>query len=456
MAVTLGSASTIVTANLVLHLNAGNTSSYPGSGSTWTDLSTSQVNATLTNTTFTSPYLTFNGANSIAKTTDWPTWNGPAHSIETWFYANWNPASTSPQSFIFEKGPAVNTQYSLYFENNGQMYYQTIGLSNNLGIVASGNITANAWNHIVCTYNGAGTKTIYVNTVQKNQATGLTGVIADSPAGYNGSSIGAYGGGSGSNAYWLNGRIAITRLYTSALSAAQVAQNFNADAATFGLSTTGAGITTTYDGVLVNGVLQYAAPNDLGTTISIQSFTANGTYTAPSGTTRVMVQIVGGGGGSAGYGESGGGGGFAEGVFQLAAGANVTVTVGAGGAGVTYYAVAGQGTTSSFGSYITATGGQGANQYIQHGGGAGGLGAGGQTNLYGGTGTGHMNGGSHAESGCGGYSYYGGGASITRHQPTTANNYSAAKGAGATGNEGNDGSVGSAGPGGMVIVYAYK
>jgi hypothetical protein len=67
-----------------------------------------------------------------------------------------------------------------------------------------------------------------------------------------------------------------------------------------------------------------------------------------------------------------------------------------------------------------------------------------------------MNGGSHAESGCGGYSYYGGGASITRHQPTTANNYSAAKGAGATGNEGNDGSVGSAGPGGMVIVYAYK
>ena len=454
MAVTLGSASTIVTANLVLHLNAGNTSSYPGSGSTWTDLSTSQVNATLTNTTFTSPYLTFNGANSIAKTTDWPTWNGPAHTMESWVY----PTSTLLQDgFIFEKGVSVNTQYSNFFATDGIFRYRTYNLSTtDLSFTTSGNITLNAWNHIVCTYNGAGTKTIYVNTVQKNQATGLTGVIADSPAGYNGSSIGAYGGGSGANAYWLNGRIAITRLYTSALSAAQVAQNFNADAATFGLSPTGAGITTTYDGVLVNGVLQYAAPNDLGTTISIQSFTANGTYTAPAGTTRVMVQIVGGGGGSAGYGESGGGGGFAEGVFQLAAGANVTVTVGAGGAGVTYYAVAGQGTTSSFGSYITATGGQGANQYIQHGGGAGGLGAGGQTNLYGGTGTGHMNGGSHAESGCGGYSYYGGGASITRHQPTTANNYSAAKGAGATGNEGNDGSVGSAGPGGMVIVYAYK
>ena len=51
MAVILGSASTIVTANLVLHLNAGNTTSYSGSGTTWTDLSTSQVNATLSNTT---------------------------------------------------------------------------------------------------------------------------------------------------------------------------------------------------------------------------------------------------------------------------------------------------------------------------------------------------------------------------------------------------------------------
>ena len=267
MAVTLGSDSTIVTANLAFHLNAGNTSSYSGSGTTWTDLSTSQVNATLTNTTFTTNYLTFNGTSSVAKTTDWPTWNGQAHTMESWVY----PTSTLAQSgFIFEKGVSVNTQYSNFLDSGGTFYYRTIGLSTqDLTVTTSGNLTLNAWNHVVCTYNGAGTKTLYVNAVQKNQATGLTGVIADSPAGYNGSSIGAYGGGSGANAYWFNGRIAITRLYTSALSAAEVAQNFNADAATFGLSPTNAGITTTYDGVLVNGVLQYAAPNDLGTTTII-------------------------------------------------------------------------------------------------------------------------------------------------------------------------------------------
>lgn len=453
MAVTLGIASTIVTANLALHLNAGNTTSYPGTGTTWTDLSTSQVNATLGATVaYTSPYFAFNGANTVVTTTDWPTWNGQSHTVEAWVY----PVSTlSQQGVIFEKGPAVSTQYNLGFENNGTFFYNTWGLSTTtLSFTSSGNITLNAWNHIVCTYS-TGTKTIYVNAVQKAQATSLTGALPTSPSGYNGSSIGVYGGPTGARGYYLNGRIAVVRLYSSALSATDVAQNFNAEAATFGLSPT-APSTVTYDGVSVNGTMQYGAPTDLGPCISIQSFTSTGTYTAPAGTTRVMVQVLGGGGGSAGYGESGGGGGFAEGIFQLAAGTSVSVTIGSGGSGVTYYAVAGQGGTTSFGSYISATGGQGANQYIQHGGGAGGLGAGGQTNLYGGTGTGHMNGGSYAQDGCGGYSYYGGGGSITRHQPAVSNNYSSAIGAGATGNEGNDGNRGSTGPGGMVIVYAYK
>ena len=453
MAVVLGSASTVVTANLVLHLNAANSTSYSGSGSTWTDLSTSKVNATLTNVTFTTNYFTFNGSSSAVRTTDWPTWNGQAHTMESWVY----PTATAQDGFIFEKGVSVNTQYSNFFSSGGTFYYRTIGLSTqDLTFTTATYVTANAWNHIVCTYNGAGTKTIYVNGAQIAQATGLTGVIASSPAGYNGSSIGIYGGGSGSPSYFFNGRISVIRLYNNALTLAEVIRNYNADASTYGKTPTGAGTTTTYDGVAVNGVLQSATPTDLGSLISIQSFIATTTYTAPAGTTRVMVQLVGGGGGSAGYGESGGGGGFAEGIFQMAAGTSVTVTVGGGGAGVGYYAVASQGGTTSFGSYISATGGQGANQYVQHGGGGGGLGSGGQTNLYGGSGTGHMNSGSHAQDGCGGYSYYGSGASVRRSQGTANSNYSPALGAGASGNEGNDGSQGSLGSTGLVIVYAYK
>ena len=42
-------ANPIITSGLVLHLDAGNTSSYPGSGTTWTDLSVNGYNGTLTN-----------------------------------------------------------------------------------------------------------------------------------------------------------------------------------------------------------------------------------------------------------------------------------------------------------------------------------------------------------------------------------------------------------------------
>ena len=47
----------IITDGLVLYLDAANTKSYPGSGTTWRDLSKSQLNGTLTN----GP--TFNSAN---------------------------------------------------------------------------------------------------------------------------------------------------------------------------------------------------------------------------------------------------------------------------------------------------------------------------------------------------------------------------------------------------------
>lgn len=453
MAVTLGASFNYVTANLVLHLNAGNTSSYSGSGTTWTDLSTSKVNATLNaNVTYTNPYLTFNGANTIVTTSDWPTWNGQAHTMESWVY----PTSISQNGFIFEKGSDVNTQYSNFFEG-ANFVYRTLGQASpyhSLTFVNSGNITVNAWNHIVCTFDGS-TKTVYVNAVQKAQATGLTGLIPY-PGGYNGSSIGVYGGPTGSRGYYFAGRIAVIRLYSSALNATQVAQNFNADAAGFGLTATSAGITTTTNGVVVNGTVQYNNAADLGPCISVTSFTTSGSYTVPTGATRVMVQLVGGGGGSAGYCESGGGGGFAEGIFNIAAGTVVSVTVGGSGAATTYNNVGGTGGTSSFGSYISASGGTGCNSINNHGGGIGGVGSGGQTNLYGGTGTGHANHAGYAQSGGGGYTYFGGTAGITRHQPSAQNNYSAAPGAGATGNECDDGSQGSAGASGLVIVYAYK
>ena len=52
------------TQNLILYLDAGQTASYPGTGTTWSDLSVQDNDSTLTGVTYSSGYLLFNGSTS--------------------------------------------------------------------------------------------------------------------------------------------------------------------------------------------------------------------------------------------------------------------------------------------------------------------------------------------------------------------------------------------------------
>jgi hypothetical protein len=63
------SVNTIPASGLVLHLDAGNRSSYPGTGTTWTDLSGSSNNCILsgTATTWTGSAITFDGTANVGK-----------------------------------------------------------------------------------------------------------------------------------------------------------------------------------------------------------------------------------------------------------------------------------------------------------------------------------------------------------------------------------------------------
>ena len=107
---------------------------------------------------------------------------------------------------------------------------------------------------------------------------------------------------------------------------------------------------------------------------NVATFTANTTWTVPTGVTKAKVTVIagGGGGGSGGsngqqYGKAGGFGGIAVGfVTGLTPGGTVAITVGAAGTGSTYGGTNSGSTpqqngtaggTSSFGSYITCTGG---------------------------------------------------------------------------------------------------
>ncbi|MBV6817497.1 phage tail protein [Rahnella sp. PD12R] len=105
-----------------------------------------------------------------------------------------------------------------------------------------------------------------------------------------------------------------------------------------------------------------------GRLLNIQQFSSSGTYTPTAGTTRIVVEVVagGGGGGAALYttssqvsmGGGGGGGGTASSLLQLSSITTPTsVTVGAGGSGGTTSAIATSGGNSSFGSYLSASGG---------------------------------------------------------------------------------------------------
>ena len=146
-----------------------------------------------------------------------------------------------------------------------------------------------------------------------------------------------------------------------------------------------------------------------------RSFTTSDVFIVPAGVSQVEVEIWGGGAGSyasVSGGPSGGAsaGGYArKRVTGLVPGQSVTVTVGAGGqAGQVGGTNPGGGGTSSFGSYVSATGG--SLNYLanasapQHGGTPAGTGVGGDVNLTGSAGQGGL----HNQGGMGGAAPMGG------------------------------------------------
>lgn len=183
---------------------------------------------------------------------------------------------------------------------------------------------------------------------------------------------------------------------------------------------------------------------------NIASFTASGTFVVPDAVTQVRVRLVGGGGGGAPgsatqAGSGGGAGGYAEGVFTVTPGQLVAVTVGAGGSGqaASSGTGGGWGGASSFGSYCSATGGNGGalGSNVSPGG-NGGVGSGGQINMQGGIGS-DASPGSTAWGGLGGASYFGGGGR-------------AATAAGSEQNGHAPGSGGGGGYGGAVVAMAGR
>jgi hypothetical protein len=99
-----------------------------------------------------------------------------------------------------------------------------------------------------------------------------------------------------------------------------------------------------------------------------QIFTSSGTWSRPSGCKKIFVQLVGGGGnGNSDFGSSGG---YSQEFIDVTSTSSVSVTIGAGATGN-----GGNGGTTSFGAFLSATGG--TSQLVA------GIGSGGDLNMRG-------------------------------------------------------------------------
>ena len=224
---------------------------------------------------------------------------------------------------------------------------------------------------------------------------------------------------------------------TGALSVAQGGLGINSGGGAYrAVRSTGSALTTDQHGIA-----------------SMNVYTGNSTWSRPSGVRYIRVQVQGAGGGGSGHGEGGAAGGYAEKFIDVTGISSVSVSIGGGGGGTYYSGAGGNGNGSSFGPYVSASGGHGANRQNQHSGGVSGNGSGGNLNIHTGGGFSH-----HAYSAQStANTYFGGGAPGNHPQGGHfAHNHQnhCTQGSGGAGSHFH-GHRGSDGRPGMIIVTNY-
>jgi hypothetical protein len=219
--------------SLVLNLDAGNYRSYPGSGTTWFDLSGNDYHATLVGspTYNSSGYISFNGTNQTASVVKpFPNIVGQI-SVELWVYFN----NYSGGPVLMHKG----NHYTLYMiSTSGTDYWSWADSSNysyaNFGYrQATGLYATSTWMHLVCTKDTSNNVRIYRNGVLLDTRTTFGSALSATNStlwvvGYSDTD-------STPTANLLNGRVSVAKVFNMQLTTAQINQNFNANRSRFGV-----------------------------------------------------------------------------------------------------------------------------------------------------------------------------------------------------------------------------
>ncbi len=213
----------VVTNGLSLYLDAANSSSYPGSGTTWTDISGNNRNGSLTNgPTFNSSNggsIVFDGTNDfVSVASDANILSTTAYTKTVWFYVT----SFATDNNLISAGSSG--QHALWLFTSNKLNAGHNGNWNT--VVSTTTLVLNRWYFGSVTFNNTSGWVLYLNGVQE-----ATSVSTTTFTGTGTISIGSYQ----NLGNYFTGRIATATVYNRVLSSSEILQNYNATKSRFGL-----------------------------------------------------------------------------------------------------------------------------------------------------------------------------------------------------------------------------
>jgi hypothetical protein len=217
----------IVTNGLILNLDAANIKSYPGSGTTWTDLSGNANNGTLTlGPTFSKDgggSIVFDGTNSYVNCGTSNSINSTSNlTIDVWVNSN----SITTEQMILAN--AVFLSAGITFEIYQSKPTFAVNPANEWSPTLA-TLLSNVWYNLVVTLNNK-IVTYYINGVLDVTRTYTSTLTLSSSS----TSIGNWQ--NYTTKYPFNGKIPSVKYYNRALTASEVLQNYNALKSRFNLS----------------------------------------------------------------------------------------------------------------------------------------------------------------------------------------------------------------------------
>ena len=225
----------IVKDGLILDLDAAKRDSYPGSGTTWSDISGFQNNGTLVNgPTFDSGNggsVIFDGTDDYSNILNNSTLNSTSGTVNVWFYNTGTYLTSNLSTEIISKHDIASSLngYGIYlYRSSGNIVCGTYikdGSTN--WFIDHSAISSSIWYCATMTYKSNDIISIYLNGISPVSRSISTISISSQPLRI----------GLSNDSYWsaFNGRVASTQIYNRALSAAEVTQNYNALKGRYGL-----------------------------------------------------------------------------------------------------------------------------------------------------------------------------------------------------------------------------